>query len=267
MRTNRKLNFEAQSTHQLRIRSTDSTGLFVEVPFTVTVTDVNELAPIAAPDTASTPTNGKIVIDVLANDHDSDGVIDPTTVTIVTAPTSGSVRILTDGRIEYTPPTDQRLTVTFTYTVKDNDEVLSNTALVSVKVFAAYQNQLNALDVDADGSITPLDVLTLVNDINKNGLRDLPNGVPSSAPYLDTNGNGKLDPLDVLEIVNFINANKGRGAEAELAIDTNHVDQAFAASDLSSLLNRGSAKESVAATVLSVDDYYLDLAQKRNRRR
>ena len=265
LRTNRKLNFEAQSSHQLRIRSTDSAGLFVEVPLTILVTDVNELAPIAAPDTASTPTNGKIVIDVLANDHDSDGVIDPTTVTIVTAPTSGSVRILTDGRIEYTPPTDQRLTVTFTYTVKDNDEVLSNTALVSVKVFAAYQNQLNPLDVDADGSITPLDVLTLVNDINKNGLRDLPNGVPSSAPYLDTNGNGKLDPLDVLEIVNFINANKGRGAEGESAIDANHVDRAFAASDLSSLLNRGNAKQSAA--VLSVDDYYLDLAQRRNRRR
>ena len=231
------------------------------------MTDVNELAPIAAPDSTSTPTNSKVVIDVLANDRDSDGVIDPTTVTIVTAPTSGSVRILTDGRIEYTPPTDQRLTSTFTYSVKDNDEVLSNTALVSVKVFAAYQNQLIALDVDADGSITPLDVLTLVNDINKNGLRDLPNTVPSSPPYLDPNGNGKLDPLDVLEIVNYINANKSRGAEGESAIDARVVDQAFANLDIDSVYNTRRSKETAAATVLSVDDYYQNLDQKRNRRR
>ncbi len=267
LRTNRKLNFEAQSSHQLRIRSTDSAGLFVEVPLTVLVTDVTELPPTAAPDSASTPANSKIIIDVLANDRDLDGVIDPTTVTIVTAPTSGSVRILTDGRIEYTPPKDQRFTATFTYTVKDNDEVVSNTALVSVKVFAAYQNQLNALDVDADGSITPLDVLTLVNDINRNGLRDLPDAVPASAPYLDTNGNGKLDPLDVLEIVNYINRNKARGAEGEAVMNATQVDLAFTAMDIGSGYDSRKTRELAAATVLSVDDYYRNLDQTRSRRR
>ena len=105
---------------------------------------------------------------------------------------------MADGRIEFTPPVDQRLNVTFAYTVKDNDDNVSNSALVSVKIYASYQNQLNALDVDADGSITPLDVLTLVNDINRNGLRDLPNGTPSTAPYLDVNGNALLDAGDPL---------------------------------------------------------------------
>ncbi len=259
LRTNRKLNFEAQSVHQLRIRSTDSTGLFVEVPFTVTVTDVIELAPIAAADTASTATNFKVVIDVLSNDQDNDGFIDPSTVSIVTVPTSGSVRILSDGRIEYTPATDQRLTATFAYTVKDNDEVVSNAASVSVRIFAASQNQRNTLDVDDDGSITPLDVLALVNDINKNGLRDLPNTRPSGVPYLDTNGNGKVDPLDVLDVVNYINAAKANGGEGESTMATAALDHAFSNADLDSLVN--------IPNMTAVDDYYQDLGQKRTRKR
>ena len=269
LRTNRKLNFEAQSSHQLRIRSTDSTGLFVEVPVRITVTDVNELATLAGNDAASTPTDLKVVIDVLANDRDPDGVIDPTTVRIVSAPTSGSVRVLSDGRIEFSPPTGERQTATFSYSVMDNDEVLSNAASVTVKVFSAFQNQLIPLDVDADGSITPLDVLALVNDINANKLRDLPTGVPGSAPYLDTNGNGKVDPLDVLEIVNYINASKsgGGGAEGEARIDAIKADYAFASSDLESLVGFRKSKLAKSDIMLAVDDYYQNLDQKRSRRR
>lgn len=266
LRTNRKLNFEVQSSHQLRIRSTDSTGLFVEVPFTVSVTDVNEAAPVANTDSARTTTNRIVVIDVLANDRDTDGVIDPTTVTIVSAPTGGTARVLSDGRIEFTPPADLRLTTSFTYTVKDNDEVVSNTAFVNVIVFAAFQNQLNKLDVDADGSITPLDVLTLVNDINTNGLRDLPNGPPSTAPFLDVNGNGKVDPLDVLEIVNFINSKSSLSGEGEATV-ANEVDLAFASPDLDAILRVRKSQESMATSMLSVDDYYQNLDPKRNKKR
>jgi len=269
LRTNRKLNFEAQSSHALRIRSTDSTGLFVEVPVTIIVTDVNELAIIAATDAASTPTDLKVVIDVLANDRDPDGVIDPTTVRIVSAPTAGSILVLSDGRIEFTPPAGRRQSLTFSYSVMDNDEVVSNTALVSVKVFSAFQNQRNPLDVDDDGSITPLDVLALVNDINANKIRELPTGVPSNAPYLDTNGNGQVDPLDVLEIVNFINASRagGGGAEGESRIDASKVDYAFASTDLESLVDSSRSKLTKLDRMLFVDDYYQNLDQKRSRRR
>jgi len=266
LRTNRKLNFEAQTSHQLRIRSTDSTGLSVEIPVTINVTDVNELPILAGTDSTSTPTDVKIVIDVLANDRDPDGFIDASTVKIVTAPSSGTARVLPDGRIEFTPPVGLRLSTTFSYTVQDNDEVVSNPALVNVKIFSAFQNQRDPLDVDGDGSITPLDALTLVNDINAFGLRDLPDGVPASSPYLDTNGNGELDPLDVLEVVNFINASKGSG-EGESFVSASKVDYAFASADLDSLFGARKAKATDAAALLSVDDYYQNLDLKRNRRR
>ena len=127
----------------------------------------------------------------------------------------------------------------------------------------------NPLDVDDDGSITPLDALTLVNDINVNKIRDLPTGVPSRAPYLDTNGNGQLDPLDVLEIVNYINTNKagGGGAEGESRIDASKVDYAFAIADLESLVGSERSKLTKSDRMLFVDDYYQNLDQKRNRRR
>lgn len=268
LRTNRKLNFEAQNSYQLRILSTDSTGLSVEIPVTIAVTDVVELPILAGVDTASTPTDVKIIIDVLANDRDPDGSIDTSTVKIVTAPTAGTVRVLPDGRIEFTPPVGERGATTFSYSVQDNDAVVSNTAQVNIKVFSAFQNQRDPLDVDADGSITPLDALALVNDINANGLRDLPTGVPETAPYLDTNGNAKLDPLDVLEVVNFINANKGAGSgEGESRVNASKVDFAFASADLESLLGGKKSRVTDAAAMLSVDDYYQNLDQKKARKR
>ena len=263
------MNFEAQSSHQIRIRSTDSTGLSVEVPITISVTDVNELPILAGADTASTPTDLKVVIDVLANDRDPDGFIDPTTVKIVSPPSAGSVRVLADGRIEFTPPAGQRLSTSFSYSVLDNDEVVSNTALVSVRIYSAFQNQRNSLDVDADGFITPLDVLALVNDINTRGIRDLPTGVPaSSAPYLDVDGNGKLDPLDILAIINFINATGSKGSgEGEKMVDTKIVDDAFSSSDIDSLVPSRKPRRSDDTKLLAVDDYYQSLEQKRFRRR
>ena len=264
LRTNRRLNFEAQNSYQLRIRSTDSTGLFVEIPFTVTVTDVSETAPVAVADTGTTTTNQVVVIDVLANDRDTDGSIDRSTVVIATAPSSGTARVLADGRIEFTPPTGERLTSTFSYTFKDNDSNVSNAASVSIKIYAAYQNQLNALDVDADGAITPLDVLTLVNDINRNGLRDLPTGTPSSAPYLDVNGNGKLDPLDVLEIVNAINAKSGANGEGE-SVAAIHIDNAFASPHYETLISKQATQFAESSAMQYVDEYYQNLGRKRIR--
>ena len=70
---------------------------------------------------------------------------------------------------------------------------------------------MNNLDVNADGSVSPIDVLIVVNDINFNGSRTLPVGliVP---PYLDVDGDGSVGPLDVLALVNYINTKGGAGA-------------------------------------------------------
>ena len=259
LRTTRKLNFEALASYTVSIRSTDASNLSVVSPLSVSVLDVNEQAIITGSDSATTPTNRTVVIDVLANDRDPDGTIDRTTVVIVAPPTKGSVRVLSDGRLEYTPPADERLEVSFSYQVMDNDQVLSNVGLVAVRVLSAYQNPNNRLDVDNDGDVSPLDVLQIINDIEANKFRDLPTNVGETIPYIDTNGNSKVDPLDVLDVINFLNRGAGESAEGEQSSD---------AADLESQKLEPVFGESMqAAHAMAIDAFYRELEVKRGRSR
>jgi RHS repeat-associated protein len=72
---------------------------------------------------------------------------------------------------------------------------------------ADWQNPGQSLDVDDDLTVSPLDVLVIVNDLNRNGSRLLEVRPPStSGNYLDASGDGYVDPLDVLDIINALNA-------------------------------------------------------------
>ncbi|HZF69656.1 Ig-like domain-containing protein, partial [Sulfuricurvum sp.] len=63
-------------------------------------------SPIANNDSASTTKNTSVAIDVTANDTDSDGTINKTTVTIATAPAHGTTAVnATTGVVTYTPTT------------------------------------------------------------------------------------------------------------------------------------------------------------------
>jgi RHS repeat-associated protein len=81
-------------------------------------------------------------------------------------------------------------------------EALESRRLLNVD----WRNPTDNLDVDADGVMSPLDVLTIVNDINSNGTGALPAVFNPTRQYIDTNGSGTLEPLDVLEVINFLNA-------------------------------------------------------------
>jgi hypothetical protein len=63
------------------------------------------------------------------------------------------------------------------------------------------------MDVDDNRSVDPLDVLVIINEINRTGSRLLNLDTDLTPPYYDTNPDGTLDPLDVLVLINFINAN------------------------------------------------------------
>ncbi len=72
-----------------------------------------------------------------------------------------------------------------------------------------WQNQTLPENVDNMGGVDPLDVLVLINEINRGGSRPLDGSGLSSPPYVDPNGDRQLDPLDVLRVINYIN---GQGA-------------------------------------------------------
>ncbi|MFK7737072.1 MAG: Ig-like domain-containing protein [Pirellulaceae bacterium] len=182
----------------------------------VTITINNP--PIAQDDSTFTFKNEPIIIDVLDNDSDPDGTIDPTTLQIVANPSpSGTAVVLDDGTVEFTPSTDFFGNVQFSYVVSDDVGTVSNVADVLVRVQRSrWQNPNGNLDVNADGFVTPIDALIVVNYLNGDNESFLPSTGIDPAPFLDPTGDESVTPLDALVIINFLNNNSGGGgAEGE----------------------------------------------------
>ena len=91
-----------------------------------------------------------VIIDVVSNDTDPDGNLDPASVTVVSGPGSGSALPTAGqpGKITYTPIADFNGSDSFTYQVCDT-ELLCDTALVTVTV-----NPVNDAPVATDDSAT-----------------------------------------------------------------------------------------------------------------
>jgi hypothetical protein len=159
--------------------------------------------------------NGSATINVLANDRDNDGTINPASVHVVLNPSVGTAVVQPNGSIVYTPPTNFVGEVSFNYTVNDAQGATSNAGLVSIRVVNSFfQNQSIAMDVNADGFVSPIDALLIVNELNLNGTHPLPPAAFTPPPFWDTNGDGQIAPLDALLVINFLNA-RGVGGEGE----------------------------------------------------
>ncbi|MCL1042349.1 NEW3 domain-containing protein [Shewanella marisflavi] len=85
-------------------------------------------APVAYSDSVSMTSKAAIYINVLGNDKDIDG--DTLVVTSATQGAKGSVQVLSDGRIKYTPAKSFKNGDSFSYTISDGE--LQSTATVSV---------------------------------------------------------------------------------------------------------------------------------------
>jgi hypothetical protein len=103
--------------------------------------------PVANDDSATTDEDTAVTVNVVANDTDTDGTVDPTTITVITDALSGGTTVNGDGTIIYTPDTGYIGTDTFTYTVNDNDGATSNEATVLINIIG---NPLFSDDFSSD---------------------------------------------------------------------------------------------------------------------
>ncbi len=117
---------------------TNAGGSVNSNPATLTV--VTSAAPVAVNDDADTVEGNPVTINVVSNDTDSDGTINPSTVTITGGPGNGTAVEQGDGTVLYTPNAEYSGKDTFTYTVRDDHGVLSNTATVTVTVGIVIDN-------------------------------------------------------------------------------------------------------------------------------
>ena len=161
-----------------------------EATVSINVGAVND-APTAVDDPDfTTAEDTPVDIPVLDNDSDLDGTLDPTTVTIVDAPDSGTTDIDPDtGVVTYTPDPDFSGTDTFTYTVLDNDGAVSNEATVSINVGAVNDAPTAVDDPDfTTAEDTPVDIPVLDNDSDLDGTLD-----PTTVTIVDAPDSGTTD--------------------------------------------------------------------------
>ncbi|WP_454786384.1 Ig-like domain-containing protein [Mycobacterium antarcticum] len=128
-------------------------------------------------------------------------------ITIVDAPTHGSVQVNPDGTVTYRPYNDYRGTDTFTYTVEDGNGlgIVSNTATVTVTVISpiianddAYTVLMNgptvlspglaANDTRYPGTNFDLGAITIVTAPTHGSVQVNPDGTVTYRPYNDYRG-------------------------------------------------------------------------------
>ena len=126
--------------HTLDVVAFDAAGNAGNATTTLTVSNVANQPPVAVYNWFSVPYRSQWnytprVLNILANDHDADGNLDPATVTITSGPYKGSsVKVNSNGTVSFTPPKGFRGTESFRYNVKDKLGATSNTATVNIKV-------------------------------------------------------------------------------------------------------------------------------------
>jgi hypothetical protein len=77
-----------------------------------------------------------------------------------------------------------------------------------------YSNQSNNFDVNADGSVSPIDVLQIINFLGRSGSSSVQLTYPANRPvppYLDVNGDSLVSPIDILQVINYINRRSANG--------------------------------------------------------
>jgi VCBS repeat-containing protein len=187
---------------------------------TIDVQAVND-APIAVADSYSVAEGDTLTVSaangLLANDVDVDQEQLRAILVNGSGPQNGTLALNANGSFTYSPTDGFFGSDTFRYTAQDGSGTQSPAVTVTIEVTNTRprRNSDQPLDVSADGQVSPIDVLLIVNEINRNGSHVIPSDSPAIAPFWDVNGNGSVDPLDALIVINFLNSGSGGFAEGE----------------------------------------------------
>ncbi len=180
---------------------------------------INE-PPVAVADSGSTFEGVSVEIDVAANDTDDFG-IDRSSIIITDDAKFGTVRIdAASNNVIYFPNADHTGWDVFGYKIRDQAGVLSERARVDVRtdpgVGVGWQNQTQRMDVNNDGSLSPIDALLVINDLIRNGPRRLTPVDRSPPPFIDVNGDGSVSAIDALQVLNSLNNSNAVAARASV---------------------------------------------------
>ncbi|WDF53340.1 Ig-like domain-containing protein [Mucilaginibacter sp. KACC 22063] len=163
--------------------------------------------PVANNDAAATPANTPVTINLISNDTQSSGNLNPASVTITQQPQHGTVTVdPSTGVATYTPNAGYTGPDTFTYTVKDVNGGTSNVATANITIDKAPQaNNDNA----ATNPNSPVNLTLLTNDVNGDGTI-----VPSTVTVVQQPQNGKVTINPTTGVATYTPNNGYTGTDA-----------------------------------------------------
>jgi len=196
---------------------------------TIVVSPVND-DPVAADDSYTVNQESSLSVSaangVLANDTDVDGEQLTAIRVAGTGPSNGTLQLAANGSFTYTPNAGFFGDDSFQYDAVDGAGVRSRaTVTITVENIHNWQNPINRFDVNNDGTVSPQDVLIIINYLNNIG----PGPVPPDAvgpPFRDVNGDDAISAQgDVLPLINFLNSQgnaEGEGRSDQNLLEANN---------------------------------------------
>ena len=229
--------------------------------------DAGFRAPIGGVLEPATPADGLLRF---VTDLDGDAVTAEPTVGSVQGQ-FGRLQVFADGTFTYVsngsgtigdvatgvPPSVDRFDITFV----DSTGLRTTASIPFTLTASRRQNPIlsQAEDVNADGFITPIDALLVLNVLRRagSGNVDVADLGPRDPAFPDANGNGRVTPLDALVVLNRLRRqNNSFGGESIVTADTSDADAwspaatvAVAAADRSGFETRMAAIEPIRTSV------------------
>ncbi len=192
----------------------------------VEITNVID-SPVAVADQFAVVGANATLLPILDNDRNPDGSLDEVTIEIIADPTQGSLTVV-NMQVRFTPsPTAEPGSDTFSYRLTSSG---GNSGTVAVSLFLVsaerpWHNPVNRYDVNADGTVSPLDALSVINHIGDNltypsNLEGLELGPP---PFVDVDGDGNSSPLDALLVINQLTGGSAASSAAASSASVSDV--------------------------------------------
>jgi len=228
------LDYETQSSHSIRVRTTDEFGLWYEKALTVDVVNVPPAVAFSQAAGQFDPASSLPIHFTVVFSEPVTGLAPDDFTVSGDAPGTPLVTLTGNGQT-YDVAVDE-LTNTGTVTLalrssaaQDGADVPSSWPLVidDTVLYRPWTNQRKPADVAAEAEFSPYvtpndedvsanDVLAIINFINQNDSGLLPPPPANGAPeFYDVNADGWATPLDVLMVINYINAHTAALGEGE----------------------------------------------------
>ena len=200
------LDFEAGETVVVNVTAVerDVEGEPYEQPIVITVFDEVEQASEIGLDNDSVveltlgETVGEVIVDGFPLGDNYTALVDDGRFEIV----GSTLKLLDDQFVERSTQEEIELVITVQDLDGLFDPVSQNLVIRILENPTPYHNEADPFDVDGSGTVTPVDVIIILNYISEHGFGPIVDGI-NPIYNIDVNGDGLVTGVDAILVINF----------------------------------------------------------------